>query len=272
VRPHRPPVQQGVDGAQLDGAQLQGAELAYAELQGASLYRADLQGASLTFARLQGASLTAADLQGASLDGAQLQGASLTFARLEGASLANVYLWRARASKPEGAYVEKPVTERKHKRLDCPPGEICLWSADSYAALVRIIRDTVPAGERQKYALNRISRLDPDKEVEESYERWADLTKNFQTLEEYRKNLVGVLRAIACDATGAPYVIGRLWHDLPGRFGVDVLRASELATEFLNEAKCPGARGLSEEDRVRLRIMRDRARPQSVEPGTVADK
>jgi hypothetical protein len=48
-----------------------------------------------------------------------------------------------------------------------------------------------------------------------------------------------------------------------GRFGADRSYPAALARYFLDEANCPGARGLSEEDRSSLREIRDGALPGS---------
>jgi hypothetical protein len=67
------------------------------------------------------------------------------------------------------------------------------------------------------------------------------------------------LRVTGCDALGAPYVIRGLLRNLDQRFKGDSSKPAALAKDFLDEAKCPAARSLSEEDRVKLFEMRDRA-------------
>jgi uncharacterized protein YjbI with pentapeptide repeats len=64
--------------AYLTGAHLQGANLIRANLQGADLEEAHLEKAKLALANLQGADLTSAHLQGAMLWGADLRGADLS--------------------------------------------------------------------------------------------------------------------------------------------------------------------------------------------------
>jgi hypothetical protein len=141
------------------------------------------------------------------------------------------------------------------------------WSADSHAALRRLITETVPAGEPQKSALARISSLDPDKEPGAGSERWAELEKNGPTADKYQANLVGVLQNIGCAETGAPEVAKKLSRQIEYRFYDDSVRASRLAEAFLSE-KCAGARGLSEEVKADLRKIRDSALPQSPEKAT----
>jgi uncharacterized protein YjbI with pentapeptide repeats len=259
-----------LQGAALHAAQLQGANLHQAELQGASLHKASLKGAFLDYAQLQGALLDMADLQGASLQGAtlyraQLQGASLAGAQLQGASLSDVCVWRADTSGAagEGAYVENPVSEIKDNNRGSPLSLICHWSTQSYSALVRLIQERVPLEGLQKIALDRILRLDPDKQVEESSSFWSTLEKNRPRLDEYKENLVEILRTVGCDVREGPYVLRGLARGLRYRFGFgpDRNTASELAAAFLDQTRCPGARGLSEEDTHMLRSIRERAQP-----------
>ncbi|MGE3280587.1 MAG: pentapeptide repeat-containing protein [Alphaproteobacteria bacterium] len=259
-----------LQGASLDRAQLQGASLDRAQLQGASLIEAQLQGASLIEAQLQGASLDRAQLQGALLDRAQLQGASLIEAQLQGALLSGTVVWRADASGIDttDTYVDKSETGRKYRNPNCDrPDEPCDWSAASYAALRRLIEDTVPAGDMryagdlQQQALNRIAILDPENPTESDAAIWAELEKNHPTRENFAERLtdIGCKSENAPFFDGAPYVVRRLLrrlHDL------DAITAALAATAFLNEERCPGARGLLEEDKVVLRKIRDRA-PQS---------
>jgi uncharacterized protein YjbI with pentapeptide repeats len=73
-----------LQGAFLDGANLELAQLSGAQLQGASLDRANLRNAQLISAHLQGASLENTALHSARLGGAQLDGAWLNNAHLEG--------------------------------------------------------------------------------------------------------------------------------------------------------------------------------------------
>ena len=45
---------------------------------------------------------------------------------------------------------------------------------------------------------------------------------------------------------------------LDHRFGNNLSKEAEVAAAFLEDAKCPGARGLSEEDKAKLQEIRDR--------------
>jgi uncharacterized protein YjbI with pentapeptide repeats len=263
-----------LQGATLTSAQLQGAALAFAQLQGADLTRAEFQGAQLAGAQLQGAMLGGAhldgawpdyaQLQGAWLDGTQLQGASLDHVQLQGALLAHVFGWRAdvRHVNGEGARVVSPETEPKYRSSNCP--QPCDWSPGSFAALKQLIERQVPKGGRRDDALKRIAALDPATllpEEEALATAWTDLARSSLSLDEYEKGLAKWLRETGCDANGAPYVIRRLLGTLDARFTSGSPQPAALANAFLDGAHCPGARGLSDEEKFRLQMLRDQAAP-----------
>lgn len=257
-----------LQGASLDAAELQGAKLVAAGLQGASLNSARLQGASLIGAELQGASLIGAELQGASLDGAQLQGASLDHAQLQGASLDSaqlqgasfhhVFVWRAdvRQAIAEGTRVIEPVTGAKHRGAE--------WSAKTFLALQGQIRQRLPEGsfrdeavQRIDNALQRIAILEPAKPVDEKSmaKRWGELAQSSPSDDVYLKTLA----EIGCKADTAYVAHGLVWNAFARR--ATGPGAAALARVFLDEDRCAGVRGrgLSEEDRAKLRRIRDTA-------------
>jgi hypothetical protein len=79
---------------------------------------------------------------------------------------------------------------------------------------------------------------------------------------DYDKALAASLRQIGCTTAGAPYVIhGLLGSGFYKRFTSDRTQAAAVAQAFLDEAHCPGARGLSEQDKATLQIIRDRYVP-----------
>ena len=268
-----------LQGASLDQAQLQGANLWLAHLQGASLSLAQLQGATLIGAQLEGANLDQAQLQGANLDHAQLQGASLNNtqlqgawlaqppsiqyhqadARLDGASLAHTYVWRTYPpANPNGAFVRNPEPGPKYGLLDCPAGE-CEWSEKSYAALKSLIEDSVPFSARNE-ALRRIATLEkpPCIADEAAAEAWTDLAnESARSSDSYFSTLAEILKKVGCAAEGAPYVIRGLMRVTWG----NPSQAAGIASAFLDETKCPGARGLSEGNKEKLREIRDRSLP-----------
>jgi hypothetical protein len=128
--------------------------------------------------------------------------------------------------------------------------------------------------------LARIEALDPAKPMDGE----TDMAKTWVDLEHSQPELdvqQNILRETACKAAG-PYVIqGFIYQGgvrsrysglmvnqyekknwpFGGRFGADRTHPAALAHDFLDEANCPGARGLSEEDRSDLREIRDSAGP-----------
>ena len=76
-----------LQGVNLEGVNLQGADLREANLEGVNLQGADLREANLEGVNLQGADLREANLEGANLQGMNLQGMNLQGAKLQGAKL-----------------------------------------------------------------------------------------------------------------------------------------------------------------------------------------
>jgi hypothetical protein len=273
-----------LQGASLAGAQMQGASLQSAVLHGAGLRDAQLQGAALDYAQLQGATLIYTALEGASLEGALLEGAVLDDARMPGvvlssadltnASLQKVLTWRATGESVKGdprvvapqitAMRPESVRSRSTREAtaNCVGFNPCDWTADTFAALQRLIVDLLPRGSRRDRALNRIAILDPDTPMpaERSMENLkVKLAQSPPSADDYDKSLAESFRQIGCNKDDAPYVI-RGWlrdHRLAGRG--PAWRA--LAVAFLDPANCPGARGLSDQEMADLRTMRDRAAP-----------
>jgi uncharacterized protein YjbI with pentapeptide repeats len=254
-----------LQGANFSGAQLQGASLLGAQLQGAGLDIARLQGAYLNEAQLQGANFSGAQLQGAYLNQAQLQGANLNQAQLQEALLSHVFVWRT-TLPPDvtGAFVDAPEPRPKYSGLDCPGSKPCDWSETSYAALKSLIENSVPAGDKRDQALQRIKVLEKPSYVadEASAKAWMDLA-SARPPGSYFSTLAKVLSKIGCTADGAPYVIATLTPNLDQRFDDNLTQEVEVTGAFLDEAKCPGARGLSEENKAKLQAIRDRGLPAS---------
>jgi uncharacterized protein YjbI with pentapeptide repeats len=249
-----------LQGASLDRAHLQGASLDNAQLQGASLDNAQLQGASLDNAQLQGASLDNAQLQGASLDNAQLQGASLDNAQLQGASLDHAFVWRSNVAKIDarGARVIAPETAPQYKGLNCAEDETCDWSADAYAELARLINTEVPDGQLRRLSVERVASLDPKSQVRWRTDQWTELQLSLAQ-SAYERTLAEILRETGCKVEGAPYVLRGLLQTLDDRFDSDSAQEISLAAAFLDEVRCPGAYALSEQDKLKLQQIRNRA-------------
>jgi class 3 adenylate cyclase/uncharacterized protein YjbI with pentapeptide repeats len=251
-----------LQGAYLPAAKLQGANLQSAQLQGAELSKAQLQLASLMFTNLQGANLYEAQLQGAELVKTELQGAlSLSYARLEGASLSQNFVWRTYPpSSASLAFVVEPEPGPKYSGLDCMTGTSCDWSEASYAALKSLIETSVPAGSQRDEALRRIAitlEKPPFVADEASAKAWMDVAKWSARSAGYFDALAKTLKEIGCAADGGPYLIAGLIQGLDHHFEGNLVQEPEVAATFLDEASCPGARGLSEPDKNVLREIRD---------------
>jgi len=275
-----------LQGALLDYAFIQGAYFADVKLDGASLINARLQGATLIGVGLRGASLDQTFLQGALLKNAILQGASFKEAVLDGAQLNEAYVWRADPRNVKSSAGAR-VTSVKTGPEDPGPGcgentegnnRMCNWSATQFHSLTQQITEHTPPGDWRSQALARIEALDPAKPMDGE----TDMSKAWANLEHSQLELdvqQNILRETGCKGA-APYVIQGFifqggvksrynglffnkydYGPFGGRFGADRSHPAALAHYFLDEANCPGARGLSEEDRSSLREIRDGAWP-----------
>jgi uncharacterized protein YjbI with pentapeptide repeats len=283
-----------LQGANLSGAQLVGAALSSAHMQGATLERAWLQGAHLDGAWFDGADLRGAHLQGAILSGAFLRGARLDDAWLQGAvldhtywqdaSLNKVYVWRSTPPALDamaGANVGDIETSAVRP---CSPAEMatsCSWSFDNYTALrdfavaTLVSNSAALVGYGTNNRTDTIARIDtrlnPNiafADEQESTHAWTAIRQLAPAATEYQAALAKRWIAIGCLASAAPYVIAGMVVQLEGRAtitltGVPFAKGSAqrqvLAQAFLDDDKCPGNRGLSEENRRKLISIRDAA-------------
>ena len=156
------------------------------------------------------------------------------------------------------------------------------WSAESFKKLKKIIADEVPEGEYifrprtapevrvgfkdRRAALERIEqRLDPAKALEgegEMAKVWTVQASSSPSIEVYEKRLVEISRTKGCAAEDAPYMIRALLFQLnldPSPFNEQSLHPPKLAQTFLDEEHCPGARGLTDAERIKLKRIRDRS-------------
>jgi Pentapeptide repeats (8 copies) len=262
-----------LQGSLARGANLQAAMLDAAQLQGASLDGANLQAASISGrADLGGAKLDGADMQGAYLRGANLTGASLVYAQLQGSDLHNtlrafadldsVYAWKAAiegAGPAETGYYGSVVTAAMYRGLDCPPYRprqetgTCNWSPQAFATLKRLIIEQVPAGYDRDEAIERLRHLDPADGATDFSDVWESLKRRAPAsaspeLNAYILKRNEIVREIGCDAAGAPAVIRGLIRN----HAEDLMGLTALAIAARDEKTCPGARGLSDEDRLKL--------------------
>jgi hypothetical protein len=162
------------------------------------------------------------------------------------------------------ALIEKPRPE-----LDCLSW-VCDWKY-AYAVLKARI-ETVPDVRRRDAALERIAPLgkEPYEEDAVSAKDWRELAAESQrSAATYPEALAKLLMTISCGADGAPYVIGGMIRELDRRFRDNPAQKAEVARVFLDEWNCPGARGLSGENKAKLRQMRSPESPK-LSPGTAS--
>jgi hypothetical protein len=111
-------------------------------------------------------------------------------------------------------------------------------------------------------------RLDPTKALEgedEMAKVWAARERETPAPEAYEKSQIGQLREVGCAAEGAPYVL----HRIIARLNYSSDRSDDdraFAAAFLDDAHCPGAHGLSEADKAKLKKIAAPAAPQAPKP------
>jgi uncharacterized protein YjbI with pentapeptide repeats len=286
-----------LQGASLNFSHLQAAVLTGAQLETASLTSAELQSAALDMTRLRGATLESAQLQGASLAGAQLQGASLSKSNLRAASLQRAFVWRAQTADTdtEGARIVGPEADARFLNTQACRFNAAPYVRERFTGLTSMIEATVPDGKLKADALKRLAPLDPDNASLDSAldppaTRWKELASASPSNEKYEAALAASLQETGCAAEGAPYVIRGLLRRLKRhaeiRFSYSAgctwrsrgavpreylfsdasPHPAALARAFLDETTCPGARGLSEEDKGRLREVIGTAAPAPEPP------
>jgi hypothetical protein len=153
----------------------------------------------------------------------------------------------------------------------------------SYATVNSLIQNSFPSDLDQPWkrdnALARIEILEKPPYVvdQASAKAWADLAnQSARSGSSYVNRLAQTFKEIGCAADGTTYVISGLMRELDHRSGRDLERKleastkAEVAAAFLDEATCPGARGLSEENKAKLQEIRDRSLPAPAGPGTAA--
>jgi uncharacterized protein YjbI with pentapeptide repeats len=276
----------GSDALSLRGRDLQGAVFIRAHLDKADFTGAQLQGATFNGADLREAKFKCdsagderkcAELQGASLDFAQLQGVLLDDAELRTTSLIGIFVWRARGAPGEvkDALIEGLRPGPKYQGLDCPNEKgVCDWSDQSYGVLKSQI-EQMPSGNARDQALKRIEPLGqkPYEEDPKSANAWRTLEQaSNRSAETYPQRLAETLIKLGCDAAGPPYVIGGIYRRL-NPIDLNSEKTAEIAAAFLNESKCPGARGLSAEDKASLQHIIDAApKPSPAGPKPVGSR
>jgi hypothetical protein len=169
-----------------------------------------------------------------------------------------------------GALIYAAEFAPKYFGLDCSE-YVCDWSEKSYAALISLITSRVSMGY-VRLIPGQVARLEaPPKCPRDDVlaKGWADLEGASISAKRDPNALAKLLQQIGCAADGAPYVIGGLIRRLDERFEGKLSHEAEVAVTFLDEAKCPGARGQSEENKTKLQEIRDRG-PRPLGPGAAA--
>jgi hypothetical protein len=206
-------------------------------------------------------------MQSARLVDTDLRGVPLDEAKLDGALLKRVNVWRAdiRGAIATDSMVIEPNFERQPR------------FKPTFPELKMLIEQTVPGGPRDE-ALERVQILDPGRSkygseferlgIEEMAEAeakmavaWSNLARNSSSSDRFEALLANRMLEIGCHPEGAPYVLHGMIQYLAYKFD-EPSRLSEVAGAFLNEAKCPGAWGLSEEDKATLANLRDYPTPE----------
>jgi hypothetical protein len=137
-------------------------------------------------------------------------------------------------------------------------------------AVVPVLHEIIPHG------WTRLALLAPDATITSSYGehpasgelmrerlwRFMDDPSALPSLDDYVKNLRGLWEKTGCDPSGAPFVI----RGLLTFFDVLGPQQPALATAFLDEAHCPGAHGLLDDDKIRLRAIWDQPASQQPKP------
>jgi hypothetical protein len=119
-----------------------------------------------------------------------------------------------------------------------------------------------------------IEELDPTKVLGKEAEMakdWADRERSSPAPDVSAKSFAEQWRDVGCATEGAPYVLHRLVFQLSGPPIIPPFRdqsdaAKALAAAFLDEAHCPGARGLSEADKAKLKEIAAPAAPTAPKP------
>jgi hypothetical protein len=118
-------------------------------------------------------------------------------------------------------------------------------------------------------AMERIieQRLDPAKALEGEEEMakvWEAQARSSPSVKVYEKRLAEIWRTIGCVAEDAPYMIRALLVQMEldsSPFDEQSPQPPKLALTFLDEEHCPGARGLTDAEKAKLKAIRDRSRP-----------
>ena len=147
------------------------------------------------------------------------------------------------------------------------------WSAASFSGLKESFKKKVPDDVYRAAPLARIElRLDPEKPLNEEKqmaEHWEELQAAPPPAPDvYEAALAEQWRQIGCSTQGAPYVLARLIRYMDyslSPFSPGSPQVPQLAAEFLKD-NCAGASGLSDDEKGRLKALRDRGAQKPPNP------
>jgi len=174
-------------------------------------------------------------------------------AQLKGAIFWNTFVWRAAVS-PELARGACLALLRRG------PG-----SAEAFAELRRTIDELTPEGTQQAKLLQRVDRLDPAAALDAEaaiVQAWDSLEGPGNAIEACTGSLAEQWITAGCAAENAPYVASGIgarldWDEAPLQ-DARPMRAA-VATAFLGDSRCAGAKGIAEELKANLEMIRKRS-------------
>ncbi|WP_114374050.1 pentapeptide repeat-containing protein [Elioraea thermophila] len=238
--------------ALLVSASLQGAYLFQADLSEANLKQANLQASDLRNAKLERASLANADIQGgmlvrASLDGAKIEGTGLEAADLREASLRGAQgLARMALVDSRGTIFGQPQRQYTSGRPLSPPGSSVIGLGNSHRDLSspRNLSSSGPAKFLHQQKV-QAQQSNIEAQIRERIAPPGEVAKKLQQL--------------ACQKDDAPHIARGVLRQIrvkPEKGGRDLGdHRGPLARALLDEAACPGARGLTARERDTLRAI-----------------
>jgi hypothetical protein len=192
---------------------------------------------------------------------------------LHGANIHQAFVWRTdvRETDAQGARIVGIETKARLRGPECPNDEdSCRWTAASFARLKELLEKKVPSPLRSIFTTPRLSLLDimgsaqradpltallasqAPRAPEDAPRIWDALQRTSAATEIHERTLAMQLREAGCEAGGAPYVARGILRNLAPRFQAGSPQLIAVASAFLDELKCPGARGLSAEHRAKL--------------------
>jgi uncharacterized protein YjbI with pentapeptide repeats len=233
-------------GASLTGARLTAADLSRANLKGADLDEALLENAKFSWAYMQAAKLNGSKLIATIFNGAQLQAASFLRVQAQGASFSGADL---RGAVFAEASLDRSTFEGSQLRY-ATIANATLWGASGAtcddAQVLRPTFDPV-AGLLPKMSPN-------PSELKRDEQNWRGCADRAPPADKHDEGLTTFLFELACSReVDQAHVTQAIVINLDNTVHRKELNKRLLAKGLLDEAKCPGARGLPDSTKCRLR-------------------